>query len=83
MHASFNASGQLGVVDGDWQPIGALMAVTDAFLYLDVRRARLGESHETRSSTTVRLHRQVCREPGGSFTPWEWCDAERGLTVPL
>lgn len=40
MHASFNASGQLGVIDGDWQPIGALIAVTAAFLYADVRRVR-------------------------------------------
>lgn len=47
MHASFNASGQLGVVDGDWQPIGALVAVAGAFLYADARRARLGARRES------------------------------------
>jgi uncharacterized protein len=51
MHASFNASGQLGIVDGDWQPIGALIAVAGAFFYADVRRARLGVSrHEDRAA---------------------------------
>lgn len=48
MHASFNASGQLGVVDGDWQPIGALVAVAGVWLYADVRRARLGAPDDDR-----------------------------------
>jgi uncharacterized protein len=43
MHASVNASGQLGVVNGDWQPIGALLAVTAAFLLIDARRAGVGQ----------------------------------------
>lgn len=40
MHASFNASGQLGVVDGDWQYAGGLAIVAALLLLIDVARAR-------------------------------------------
>lgn len=40
LHASFNASGQLGVVDGDWQYAAGLAVVAAVLLLADVRRAR-------------------------------------------
>lgn len=40
MHASFNASGQLGVMDGDWQHMGGTVIVAALFLLVDVRRSR-------------------------------------------
>jgi uncharacterized protein len=40
MHASFNASAQLGVVDGDWQYAGGLVVVAALLLLGDARRAR-------------------------------------------
>jgi uncharacterized protein len=63
MHASFNASGQLGVLDGDWQPIGALVAVTTFLLMHDARRTRRGP--ETNVHRTAG-HDHVRAEEGAS-----------------
>jgi uncharacterized protein len=45
MHASFNASGQLDVVEGDWQYAGGLIVVAALLLLADAgrRRARTAE----------------------------------------
>ncbi len=40
VHASFNASGQLTAVDGQWQALTALAALTTAVVLLRQRRAR-------------------------------------------
>jgi hypothetical protein len=40
LHASFNASGKLSVVDGDWPYVVGLVVVTVVALIVDVVRSR-------------------------------------------
>ena len=51
LHASWNASGKLSVVDGDWQYVGGLVVVAALALIVDIVRSRsnYGVLHEHRA----------------------------------
>lgn len=53
MHASFNASGKLGVVDGDWQYAAGLVIVAALLLAADARRRRTGTKRLYEDTITV------------------------------